>query len=112
MLERLLCPIRQQTPSQTPHLLSEPRMLPCCGRSACRECIIAALDSKSATINKTRFFSCPLCQITSKVALNKEGTDCLLDKDAFVSSALDSRLDELSRFVVDKLDATIKSYKG
>ena len=93
------------------HLYDNPRVLPCCHRRACNKCILKCLEksTQQASSYDYHVFNCPYCNLSSKIGLSRDGTECDLERDHVIDAELERNLVDLNHFLIKKVEHSLKS---
>lgn len=86
------------------HLLSNPKYLPCCGKTVCNKCI---LNSCSEYGN---VFKCAICKEPSKIKVKDD--ECMLESNEQAQSDLDRYTIDINHYLLRRLDGSINNVTG
>ena len=107
LIENLTCYLNDR---KVKHIYSNPKLLPCCRKTACDQCIIDLLDIHTRPAK----FICPFCNASSKIDLiidenNDRAIECKLKPDYDASILLDKNLIDLNEYLIDKVEYALKT---
>ena len=108
LIVSLTCQLNLKNNPGDIHLLENPHILPCCRRSACQKCILKMLSTKSGSPEYV--FECVFCQKISKV--KAIGDEIKLESDDVAARELKKNLNEINRYVLNKLENSMRNMEG
>jgi len=91
-----------------PHLIDNPKLLPCCGKTACNSCILNLLVSERNS--SKNIFNCPICRTVSKIVVH--GNECKLDFDQMSADASERYVTEVNHYLLKRLESAVKNIDG
>ncbi|RNA10283.1 hypothetical protein BpHYR1_054027 [Brachionus plicatilis] len=107
LIDALTCPLSIGTKKHayTRHFFEDPKIFPCCNRTACNRCILRHLTTKR---NSPDFFlNCPFCELVSRVIV--VGDECKLDTNIMAASQLERNLMDINHYLLKKLENSVNN---
>lgn len=101
LIDKLICSF-----DKVPHLLVNPKYLPCCHQTVCDRCII-----KSCGELGNHVFKCPLCKETSRIRIIKEECEDL-ELNMQVQADLERYTIDINHHLLRKLESTVNNVQG
>jgi hypothetical protein len=108
LIEKLCCFLIEK---KNRHFFINPKLLPCCGQTACDKCIIQCLVVQQ----KTNLLICPFCNASSGIELindERGNIECKLKPNHDASRALEKNLIDINNFLINKMESAIKQTEG